>query len=188
MGVGDGPGEEGVKGGASPTNAHTLLTQTWSHAFSWHLMRGAVWGPGPAPASLQALMPGFGRSRTLLSQLTAQEPPLLRAHGPWRARTHLGHSHSASRDIRPRTCPPFTHAHARVHTHARTHKYTHRPLPNSIPTPTRSPAKALIDCDTPTLIHRHTHSPTRSNYRHIHKQGQEKYTRTRSPSLLFREP
>ena len=98
------------------------------------------------------------------------------------ARAHLGHSHSASRDTRPRTCPPFTHAHARVHTRTNTHG-----LPVTSPSirpPPASPLKALIDYDTPTLIHRHTHSPhTCQPQTHIHKQGQEKYTRTPSPTL-----
>lgn len=90
--------------------------------------------------------------------------------------------------------PHVTHGPERAHpSHTLTHACTQahiqtRPLPNSIPTATRSPTKALIDCDTPTLIHRHTHTPTHANHRHIHKQGQEKYTGTPLPSLLFWEP
>lgn len=107
--------------------------------------------------------------------------PLSYAHTCSGARAHLGHSHSASRDTRPRTCPPFTHAHARVHTRTHSRPPGHFPLH---PTPACIPLKALIDYDTPTLIHRHTHSPhTWQPQTHIHKQGQEKYTRTPSPTL-----
>lgn len=185
MGRGDGPGEDRVKGGASRTNtrAHTPYSDPVTRV-SLALKAGQCWGLGLGPLHPRLLLPDFGMSRTPLPQLTPREPPLLRAHTLWRARTHLGHSHSASRDTRPRTCPPFTHAHARVHTQTHTASW---PLPHSLrppPPPARSPAKALIDCDTPTLIHRHTHSPhTCQPQTHIHKQGQEKYTRTPSPTL-----
>ena len=172
-------------GPAVQIRAHTPYSDPVTRV-SLALKAGQCWGLGLGPLHPRLLLPDFGRSRTPLLQLTPREPPLLRAHTLWRARTHLGHSHSASRDTRPRTCPPFTHAHARVHTRA--HKHT-RP-PGHFPTlrppapPARSPAKALIDCDTPTLIHRHTHSPhTCQPQTHIHKQGQEKYTRTPSPTL-----
>lgn len=136
---------------------------------------GGVLGPGPAAGLWEVADP------TVSTHTSRQAPSPTRTHAPARAHTHLGHSHSASRDTRPRTCPPFTHAHARVHTQTHT---ASRSLPNSIPDPSRSPAKALIDCDTPTLIHRHTHSPhTCQPQTHIHKQGQEKYTRTPSPTL-----
>lgn len=150
-----------------------------SLALNWGQCRGL----GLSSLHPRLLLPGFGRSRTPLSQLTPREPPLIRTHTLWRARTHFGHSHSASRDTRPRTCPPFTHAHARVHTRAHTNTHGLQATSPLHPTPARSPAKALIDCDTPTPIHRHTHSPhTCQPQTHIHKQGQ-KYTRTPSPTL-----
>ena len=104
--------------------------------------------------------------------------PLSYAHTCSGARAHLGHSHSASRDTRPRTCPPFTHAHARVHTQTLT--ASRSLLPTSDPRLHPRLRRSL----TMTLIHRHTHSPhTCQPQTHIHKQGQEKYTRPPSPTL-----
>ena len=154
---------------------------------------GGCWGPGLRPLHSRLLLPGFGRSRTPLSQLRphGRAPSSTRTHAPARAHTHLGHSHSASRDTRPRTCPPFTHAHARVHTraHTNTHGFLATFQLHSRPPATPS---AALQRHSLTVTHLHsftdTHTPphTCQPQTHIHKQGQ-KYTRTLS-RVLFRSP
>lgn len=150
-----------------------------SLALNWGQCRGL----GLSSLHPRLLLPGFGRSRTPLSQLTPREPPLIRTHTLWRARTHFGHSHSASRDTRPRTCPPFTHAHARVHTQTHT---ASRPLLHSIRPPLAAPQRHSL-----TVTHLHpftdTHTPpTHASHRHTF------INRARSIHaplrLLFREP
>lgn len=170
-------------GPAVQIRAHTLLTQTRSHAFPWHLRRGSV-----GAWAWALFTPGSCC-------------PILGCRGPHCLNSHLGSPLSTHALARARAhtsdipiVPHVTHGPERAHpshtlTHACTHKHTrppgHFPTPSDPPPPTaRSPAKALIDCDTPTLIHRHTHSPhTCQPQTHIHKQGQEKYTRTPSPTL-----
>lgn len=154
-------------GPALQTRAHTPYSDPVtrvSRALSG--ARTRCWGLGPLHPRL--LPPGFGRSRTPLSRLTPHAvPPLLHAHRLWRARTHLGHSHSASRDTRPeRAHPSHTLTHACTHAHTQT---THglRPLPSCDPRP---PA-AAPQSHSLTMTHLHsftdTHAPpTYASYRH----------------------
>lgn len=174
-------------GPALQTRAHTLLTQTDLVTRVSLALNGVGGGVGTWASARFTL--GFAAwlreiADPTVSTHTSRTPFSTRSRTPARARTPLGHSHSASRDTRARNVPTL-HTLSRTRAHTRTHKRT--ATPNSIPTPIQSPAKALIDCDTPTLIHRHTHSPTHANHRHIHKQGL-KYTCIPSPSLHFREP
>ncbi|XP_027279895.1 collagen alpha-1(I) chain-like [Cricetulus griseus] len=97
-------GQERVKGGASPTNKRTCS-----------LLRPAtrVCLSGPWPSL------GEGAGACTVGTRASGPSPLAEAHTRSSARTHLGHSHSASRDTRPERAHP---AHTLTHacSHART--------------------------------------------------------------------
>lgn len=140
-------------------------------------------GPGPESSPPKAFAAGLWEvADPTAATHTSGAPSLTRTHAPARAHTsdipivpHVTHGPE-------RAHPSHTLTHACTHAHTNTHG-----LPVTSPSirpPPASPLKALIDYDTPTLIHRHTHSPhTCQPQTHIHKQGQEKYTRTPSPTL-----
>lgn len=90
-------GQERVKGGASPTNTRTRSLLRPVTRVPPALSRG--WGEGAGACTVGTR--AFGPS------------PLAEAHTRSSARTHLGHSHSASRDTRPeRAHPAHTLTHA----------------------------------------------------------------------------
>ena len=140
-------------------------------------------GPGPEPSPSKVFAARLWEVADPTASIhTSGAPSLTRKHAPARAHTsdipivpHVTHGPE-------RAHPSHTLTHACTHAHPNTHG-----LPVTSPSirpPPASPLKALIDYDTPTLIHRHTHSPhTCQPQTHIHKQGQEKYTRTPSPTL-----
>lgn len=172
---------KGLKvGPALQTRAHTPYSAPVTRV---SLALNGEWGEGCWDPGLP---PGFGRSRTPLSQLTPHaKPPLLRAHTLRRARTHTS-------DIP--IVPHVTHGPERAHpshtlTHACTHKHT-RPL-GHFPTPSPTPAAAL-QRHSLTVTHLHsftdTHTPpTHANHRHTFINRARRSTHA-PPRLLFRSP
>lgn len=164
-------------GPALQTRAHTSYSDPVTRV-SRHLMR-AVLGPGPESSAPKAFAARLWEVMTPLPfSIHTSEPPL-RAH-MLRARAHTSDIPIVPHVTRPRTCPPFTHAsRTRTHAHTNTHGL---PVTSSIRTLPASPLKALIDYDTPTLIHRHTLPHTCQPQTHIHKQG-PRSTHAPSPTV-----
>lgn len=131
-------GQHRVKGGAGTTHARSLLSPATRVSLA---LKSMLEQDGRRGACIPARAPRVG-----------PPPP-----SPWprrthSTRTHLGHSHSSSRDMRPERAHPL-HTLTHAWSHARAHTQPPQLLPNS--TPTRAPQRRPL-----TVTHLHSFTDT----------------------------